>query len=246
MAYAIRTHSLASAHEIIIKRILERGEIVLTEDGEKTIELPEPSILHIAKPFTPNMVSEFSMFKEKAMDKYVQDLLYGSENEFTYTYHERLFTFPRLGIKADDGTIDQIAGICSKLLEARTSRRAQAVTWQPEKDANSASPPCLQRVQCLIRPDNEGNLRLNMHVEFRSNDMLSALGANMFALAHLQKHICMNIGVHMGWYSHASTSPHIYYVRDEPELLNYAKGLGLMDLYKQVTSGEREAEQRFC
>ena len=45
-------------------------------------------------------------------------------------------------------------------------------------------------VQCIIR-DN----KLQMKVVFRSNDMLTAAGANMFALVHLQKYIADQLGV---------------------------------------------------
>jgi len=50
------------------------------------------------------------------------------------------------------------------------------VTWNPYVDEQLDDCPCLQLVQCLVR---EG--RLSMKVVFRSNDMLSAAGANMFA-----------------------------------------------------------------
>jgi thymidylate synthase len=53
-----------------------------------------------------------------------------------------------------------------------------------------------------------------MKVVFRSNDMLSAAGANMFALVHLQKYIADQLGLPCGPYTHISLVPHVYYKRD--------------------------------
>jgi thymidylate synthase len=56
---------------------------------------------------------------------------------------------------------------------------------------------------------------------FRSNDMLSAAGANMYALAHVQKSIADQLELPVGSYEHISISPHIYYIRDlTPDLEN--------------------------
>ena len=56
--------------------------------------------------------------------------------------------------------------------------------------------------------------KLHMRVIFRSNDMLTAAGANMYALVQLQKHIADPLGVPCGTYTHISLVPHIYYIRD--------------------------------
>jgi Thymidylate synthase len=57
-----------------------------------------------------------------------------------------------------------------------------------------------------------------MKVVFRSNDMLSAAGANMYALARLQQHIAEAVGVAVGAYTHISLVPHIYYMRDVADI----------------------------
>jgi thymidylate synthase len=44
--------------------------------------------------------------------------------------------------------------------------------------------------------------------------MLSAAGANMYALARLQQSIAENLGLPCGAYTHISLVPHIYYRRD--------------------------------
>jgi len=84
-----------------------------------------------------------------------------------------------------------------------------AITWNPYIDEQLDDCPCLQLVQCLVR-----NGHLSMKVVFRSNDMLTAAGANMFALVHLQKYIAEQLGLPLGYYTHISLVPHIYYKRD--------------------------------
>ncbi len=233
--FNVRAFCLGKAHEEVIKSIVQKGKFLVTEDGEKTLELPEPFNIHVSEPFADYMVSPYNMFGERAMQQYVHDLIRGTDSEFVYTYHDRLFDYPRrdeTGNPRGDGDkdgIDQVAYIIEKLRSDPSSRRAEGITWYPEYDDGSKNPPCLQRIQCLVRDG-----ALNMHVEFRSNDMLSALGANMYALAHLQKHIADALGLPVGWYSHTSVSAHIYYKRDHEELMKYIKGLGLRDQIKKL------------
>ncbi|MDE2521550.1 MAG: thymidylate synthase, partial [Methanocorpusculum sp.] len=76
----------------------------------------------------------------------------------------------------------------------------------------------LQLVQCVVR---EG--RLDMKVVFRSNDMLSAAGANMFALARLQEFVAKEVGVATGAYTHVALVPHIYFRRDAADILPFCQ-----------------------
>ncbi len=69
--------------------------------------------------------------------------------------------------------------------------------------------------------DGEGGPVLDMKVVFRSNDMLSAAGANMYALARLQQYIADAVGVKPGAYTHISLVPHIYYRRDVADILPF-------------------------
>jgi thymidylate synthase len=234
----VRAYCLGKAHEEVIKAICRYGCEVVTEDKEKTLELPEPFSIQVNDPFADYMISPCNMFGERAMQQYVHDLLHGTDSEFVYTYHDRLFDYP---VRGDDGILrgngdgkglDQVAWVIEKLREEPSSRRALAITWHPELDEPSANPPCLQRMQCFVRDES-----LNMHVEFRSNDMLSALGANMYALVHLQKFIADALGLPVGWYSHTSVSAHLYYERDHEELMKYITGLGIGDLVKKYPAG---------
>jgi thymidylate synthase len=205
----IRAPAIGRAHELVVKMILEKGWVLRTEDEEATIEFEEVA-LQVDKPLSEPMVSPHSRFHQRFVEQYARDLLQGSKASFEYDYHGRLFDWgERLTSKGEDVHVDQIAYITSKLRQSWNSRRAIAITWNPVIDETLDDCPCLQLVQCVLR-----NGMLQMRVVFRSNDMLTAAGANMYALVQLQNHIAGHLGVPCGSYTHISLVPHVYYIRD--------------------------------
>jgi thymidylate synthase len=209
MPYLIRAPSLGHAHESVVKYILEKGYSLTTEDNELTLETDTITI-YVDRPFTEPMTSPCSRFPERFNIKYAEDLLCGTPSEFEYDYHKRLFKWECDGIP-----VDQIEHIVEKLRKERVSRRAMAITWNPRVDPGKKDVPCLQLIQCLLRPDENGRDRLHMRVVFRSNDMLSALGSNMYGLVSLQAQIALDVGdCIVGSYTHVSLIPHVYYKRD--------------------------------
>jgi thymidylate synthase len=205
----IRAPSIGRAHEQVIQMILEKGWVLNTEDDEATVEFEEIA-LQVDTPLAAPMVSPFSRFQQKFVEQYAKDLLHGSHASFEYDYHGRLFDWgERLEADGQPVHIDQIAYITDKLRSSPNTRRAIAITWNPVIDEKLNDCPCLQLVQCTVR-----NGRLHMRVVFRSNDMLTAAGANMYALVQLQKSIANQLGLLCGTYTHISLVPHIYYIRD--------------------------------
>jgi len=205
----IRASSIGTAHELVVKMVLEKGRVLDTEDEEATIEFDEVA-MRVDHPLTEPMVSPHSRFSRKFMEKYAHDLLNGTAAVFEYDYHDRLYNWGTpLCAEGDEIHIDQIEYIACKLASSPVSRRAIAVTWNPYVDEPLDDCPCLQLVQCLVRDG-----RLSMKVVFRSNDMLTAAGANMYALVHLQKSVADRLGLPCGPYTHISLVPHVYYKRD--------------------------------
>jgi len=153
------------------------------------------------------------------LQEYVSGLLYGTLGEFTYDYHSRLFNWGDGVVLANDIrenelSIDQFYRIVEylSLKQNKDSRRAIMTTWYPWKDLGYSG-PCLQYVQFIIRGG-----KLHMSVLFRSNDMLSALGANMYALVAMQERMSDLLGLPIGTYTHHSVSAHVYVLRDQHEL----------------------------
>jgi thymidylate synthase len=205
----IRAPSIGRAHELVIKMILEKGWTLQTENDEATVEFEEVA-LQVDTPLAEPAVSQHSRLQKRFVEQYAHDLLQGSHASFEYDYHGRLFDWgERLVADGQPVHVDQISYIVSKLRSSPNTRRAIAITWNPVIDERLNDCPCLQLVQCIAR-DGE----LGMRVIFRSNDMLTAAGANMYALVQLQKSIADQLGLACGTYTHISLVPHIYYIRD--------------------------------
>jgi len=176
------------------------------------------------------MASPHSRFQQKFLDQYARDLLQGSHASFEYDYHGRLFDWgERLVSDGQPVHIDQIKYITEKLRSSPNSRRAIAITWNPVIDEQLDDCPCLQLVQCVLRDG-----ALSMRVVFRSNDMLTAAGANMYALVRLQQSIADNLGVRCGTYTHISLVPHIYYIRDVHDIEPFCGKGSLIHPIKEV------------
>ena len=203
----IRAPSIGHAHELVIKMILEKGWILRTEDAEATVEFEEIA-MQVDTPLAEPMVSPHSRFQQKFVEQYAKDLLHGSHAAFEYDYHGRLFDWgERLMADGQPVHIDQIAYIAEKLRASPNTRRAIAITWNPVIDEKLDDCPCLQLVQCTIRDG-----KLHMRVVFRSNDMLTAAGANMYALVQLQKSIAGHAGSAMRHlYPHLTRPAYLLY-----------------------------------
>jgi thymidylate synthase len=214
----IRAPTLARAHELAVRAVLEKGWVLETENGEVTVECDELA-LEVAAPESEPMMSPSSRFQKRFLDAYARNLLEGSDAEFEYDYHRRLFDWgERLTTEGEDVHIDQIDYVVEKLAHAPTTRRAVAITWNPVVDEDLDDCPCLQLVQCLLRDG-----KVEMKVVFRSNDILSAAGSNMYALVHLQRAIADRIGAGVGRYTHIALVPHVYYLRDLDDIEPFCK-----------------------
>ncbi len=201
----VRARTIAEAWEKAILKCWSEGIEVPTEYGEKSKEILGLLIV-VEEPFGEPRIhrGDLHVAIKDSLQKYIEEVLEGTldwavkEGKIHYTYHERLFNYP-------PKEIDQIKYIIEKLSKIRFSRRAQAVTWIPEKDMWVDSPPCLQRVWCTVR----GN-RLVMHTSWRSRDIFRAMHMNMLAMTELQKKIADRLGVEVGPYLDFSNSAHIY------------------------------------
>jgi thymidylate synthase len=142
--------------------------------------------------------------------------------KWTYTYHERLFSYCPVEELRDANSpkpfaaINQIQYVIDCLARAGHSRRAQAITWMPTADPPTDDPPCLQRIWCRLVADEDGGLVLNMNTHWRSRDLYKAWFMNVYALTDLQKTMAEAIGekrgepVRVGRYVDISDSLHIY------------------------------------
>ena len=205
MGVLVKAGTVAEGWEEAVLQCWTRGSEVPTEYGEMSKELLGLLVI-VEKPFEEPRVhrGDINVAVKGSLKKYYDEVLRGTldqavkEGKIHYTYHERLFSYP-------PESISQIDLIVKKLTEIGFSRRAQAITWYPERDVGVDSPPCLQRVWCTIRED-----RLVMHTTWRSRDIFRAMHMNMLALTELQKMMANQLYVEVGPYLDFSNSAHMY------------------------------------
>jgi len=202
---AVEANLLPEAWEKSLVQLAEKGSVIDTEYGERSIDAP--AIIVLRNPFAEPRIHLKGIVAGslKGLLEYVDEVLKGIHDhlveKFGYTYHERLFAYKLPG----GAVIDQVKEVIDKLKKTPYTRRAQAITWQPWKDPYSEHPPCLQRAWFRIAND-----KLNMHVHMRSNDALKAAFMNIYAFTELQRYVARQLGVEPGYYMHIVDSYHVY------------------------------------
>jgi len=199
--------TIKDVHEWMMNEIIWTHQIIQTEDGEMTWEYPYQMSVTIYHPLE-DMIHPCSSFQEKRCEVYAKQILQPSLNGFEYTYHDRLFQYPINGVQ-----VNQIYHGIRKLKQNLNTRRAIAITLDPQADNKNQHIPCLQFIQYTVRDG-----RLHQVVLFRSEDILSAAGPNMYALAKLQEYVSQQVGIPVGTYTHIVTIPHLYFIRDKADL----------------------------
>ncbi len=119
---------------------------------------------------------------------------------YTYNYGPRLFSFA--------GRVNQIDDYVIKLLsKKRSSRRAVAVTWNPEEDANiySKEVPSTIILSFMIRGEN-----LYTTAFVRSNDILFGYPVDLYQVFSLQDYVARKLNRKVGNLAFFSFSAHIF------------------------------------
>jgi len=181
----------------------------------------------------PGGPEELESYRQEVVNGIHDHWIDPAAGKWTYTYHERLFSYcPVENIRDADSPkpfakVNQIQYIIDCLSRAGHSRRAQAITWMPTADPRTDDPPCLQRIWCRLLANEAGELTLNMNTHWRSRDLYKAWFMNVYALTDLQRVIAEGIAqkrdepVKVGRYVDISDSLHIYgsyFDEVEPEI----------------------------
>ncbi len=138
-----------------------------------------------------------------------------------------------------------MAAAINNLVDCFYTRRAQAITWDPELDAEHHEPPCLQRMWLRILEDPEKGPVLNMNTHWRSRDAYKAAFMNIFAITDLMKVIAQDLSkrtgkeIKVGRYVDMVDSYHIY-----GSYFNEFKGF--LDTLKKKSFEERTYTTEFA
>jgi len=187
-------------------------------------------MITVADPFNEPRIHKNFPGGPEELEAYRQEVVNGihdhwidpAAGKWTYTYHERLFSYCPVEELRDANSpkpfaaINQIQYVIDCLARAGHSRRAQAITWMPTADPPTDDPPCLQRIWCRLVAGEDGGWVLNMNTHWRSRDLYKAWFMNVYALTDLQKTMAEAIAekrgepVRVGRYVDISDSLHIY------------------------------------
>ena len=198
MSKYISVTTFSMVHWKALDLIMWKG-LPIPTDYDKEDELPSldlPLFLEIYHHCPDNpYFSKCVHNSAKGLFEYRDEVVYGTNNDrikdLGYTYHDRLYL--------------QFDGILQELKRNLQSRRAQAITWQPENDLGSMHPPCLQRIWFRLVDG-----RLDMHTHWRSRDMFKAWGSNVFAMYFLHKLFADKLNLEIGCYREFIDSAHVY------------------------------------
>jgi thymidylate synthase len=170
----------------------------------------------------PGGPEELESYRQEVVSGIHDHWIDPAAGKWTYTYHERLFSYTPVEDIRDANTpkpfvpIDQMQFIVDALADCSHTRRAQGITWMPTADPQTDDPPCLQRIWCRLLAREDGAFVLNMNTHWRSRDLYKAWFMNAYALTDLQRIIADKISakidkpVYVGRYVDISDSLHIY------------------------------------
>jgi thymidylate synthase len=176
-------------------------------------------IMVIHEPFSEPRIHRALPTGLDELEIYRQEVVLGIHDHWigthgwSYSYHDRLFNYK---VSTGNGNLNQINIVIENLADCAYTRRAQAITWEPEIDAKHHEPPCLQRLWFRILEDPKEGLILNMNTHWRSRDAYKAAFMNIYALTDLQKVIAEEVSkkisrpIKIGRYVDVADSYHIY------------------------------------
>jgi len=215
--FYVEGDTLPEAWENAVVKAWHEGIDIRTE-YDREGELPSKDctmMINVKDPFAEPRIPRFFPTGMTELAMYVLEVTEGvhdyhinpEEKKWDYTYHKRIFEY--------NENFNQIDAVVKKLVDTPHTRRAQTITWMPEKDTKIDHPPCLQRLWFRAIEEN-GRTMLCMQSEWRSNDAFKAAFMNMYAITEIQKIVARRVSeglgreVSTGNYVHFSNSFHIY------------------------------------
>jgi thymidylate synthase len=153
-------------------------------------------------------------YNEEFTYKFVKDNWEAEEKlQFVYNYFDRFINYPlpvvfiyqgkllELPIPEKyyckdreggfTGGLDQILWLHDAIRKDGISRRHEIITWIPAIDDFNDNPPCLQRIWIRVLVPKEewskynGNIPVEVHVEYRSWDVGRAMPSNLYGLINM-------------------------------------------------------------
>lgn len=170
----------------------ESGAAVLTKDVCSKITLYCNAIneMYVGKlhPMFPTKEKHCAGYVKEYTREWVAEqksLPVNDNKKFVYNYMERLIDYTQ----SSEIGFDQIKQLRLNMEKCGISRRQQMITWMPEKDSISESPPCLQRIwiRMLEEDTDDDYINAEIHFSWRSRDLFTAWMPNYIGLMNMLK-----------------------------------------------------------
>ncbi|MBI4813442.1 MAG: thymidylate synthase, partial [Methanobacterium sp.] len=159
MAILIKTPTIKSGWETLVKRVMQKGSEIKDERGSLTLELRN-TVVTMNRPLELEIPDGYFWSGEK-LEIYAEQFLSDDKQGFVYTYGNRL--------RKHFAGIDQIGEAIRRLKNCKESRRAISVTWDPTTDTKQEEVPCMILVDFKIRDG-----KLHTTGLWRSHDIYGA------------------------------------------------------------------------
>lgn len=189
----IEFETLQEAYAPVVVRTWTSGRKYADERGEETTEI-SPLAIRI-KDVEKSTIPSNENLGEIQIQKYVRQFL-GEENaaEFDYSIWQRMET--------------QINDVLEMLAKNPETRRAHLLIGR-EDDVRKAmtgfEQPCHFAFDFMIK-----DVKLDMYAYLRSNDVVRAFPADVYAAMQLQARLAKELNVGVGTYTHIATRAQIY------------------------------------
>jgi len=195
MPILIKAPTITAGWQMLLRRIMERGNEVHDERGSLTKELLN-TIVTIKNPLDTKTPEGYFWSGEK-LERYSKQFLSKDKQGFVYTYGNRL--------REHFNGIDQIQEAILRLKNCMESRRAISVTWDPAVDTKNDEVPCMILIDFKIRDG-----KLNTTGLWRSHDIYGAWYPNAVGLSNLAAYVADKLNVNIGTLTIHSISAHTY------------------------------------
>jgi thymidylate synthase/tetrahydromethanopterin S-methyltransferase subunit A len=205
LGQTVHADNLVDALEMVTAFVYEKGDMFRDQRGVITMESRSFSVT--IRDVLQKIPEHFS---EDYIKKYVSEFMDGTGeklDEFAYTYHDRIFR--RWG--------NQVDRAIAVLKKNPNTRRCMITLWDPEKDIDTSSPPCLDFIWFVVR-----GKKLEMHSAYRSQHIATvtkegrlmegegAFVPNLYALGTLHQHVAGKTGFARGPLVLTDFSAHLY------------------------------------
>ena len=200
MNLTIEKTDFHEAWETAVYKVVKLGESRVIGSGEERKPIRDTSTIIVLRGKAIQQVLRHELhplYPTRNIEEYLQEYTddYHSmwkqqplTKRFAYLYYDRLINYGmcwELSGKIYQERIDQLdilkTGLSKDVDEKISNNRHIAITWYPNPDGFSRSPPCLNLVQ--VRLLNESNVEVQM--VWRSRDLFRAWQSNVVAVVCL-------------------------------------------------------------